>query len=103
VPSELSFAMQVQAFAQASEIVAATGPALANLAFCRPGTAICELRAAGQTRWTWRHLAAMRGLRYGCLAGEAGVYGGSGPPTAGIWIDPGRLEALLADRRFRDG
>jgi LPS sulfotransferase NodH/capsular polysaccharide biosynthesis protein len=96
-PGAMPFARQVQAFAQASHIVAANGPALANLVFCRPGTTVCELRAEGQTGWTWRHLAALRGLRYSCLCA------GGGPPAAGVWIDPARLQALLRDRRFHDG
>jgi capsular polysaccharide biosynthesis protein len=93
-PSGMPFAAQARAFAQASHVIAAGGPALANLVFCRPGTTVCELRTEGQQGWRWRHLAALADLRYGCVVVQSGPFAG----------DPhGRFAALLADRRFRDG
>lgn len=101
--AEMPFVDRVRAFANASHVVAASGPALANLVFCAPGATVCELRAEGQAGWTWRHLAALRGLRYGCLVGVAGLFGGGMAPAAGFALDPARFAALLHDRRFHGG
>jgi capsular polysaccharide biosynthesis protein len=84
--SELPVWHQVQLFADASQVIGINGAGLANLVFCRPGTAVLEVRPDGGAPWTWRHLAAMRGLRYGCLEGPA--------------IDPAAFDAVLNDPRF---
>ncbi len=96
VMAKLSFWDQVRLFAEASHVIGAHGADLASMAFCRPGTTVCELRPAGAP-WTWRHLAAMRGLVYGCLEGA-----GAAPPDAergdATWrIDPDAFDALLRD------
>jgi len=75
----LPFAEQIRLFVAASHVVAESGPALANLVFCRLGATVCELRPEGAA---YRHLAALRGLRYGSAADRAA------------------LQAVLGDQRF---
>jgi capsular polysaccharide biosynthesis protein len=93
VPGELPFWEQVRLFAEASHVIGAHGADLANTVFCRPGTAVCELRPSGAAAWHYRHLAAVRQLRYGCLAGAES--------SGGVWyIDPYAFDALLQDPSF---
>jgi hypothetical protein len=63
----MPLAAQIQLFRQAEAIVAPQGGALANLGFCRPGTAVVELMSADDVNWRFRHLAALAGLRYDCV------------------------------------
>jgi len=55
---------QIQTFAKASMIVAPHGAALANIAFCRPGTHVAEISTrTGYSDWYWQ-LAAVAGLQH---------------------------------------
>jgi len=90
VPAERSFPDQIRLFAGASHVIAAHGAELANLAFCRPGTAVCELRPERGTPRIYRHLAAVRGLPYGSLTRDADGR-----------LDPRAFAALLNDPRLR--
>ncbi len=55
---------QIQTFGKASMIVAPHGAALANIAFCRPGTHVAEISIrTGYRDWYWQ-LAAVADLRH---------------------------------------
>lgn len=103
VLGEMPVAEQVRLFAEATHIVAPHGAGLTNLLFCRPGTAVCELQMDCNLHWAFRRLAALRGLRYGC------VIGAHLPPPRewmhhnSFHIDPAALAAVLADRHFLGG
>src|SRR5262249_30518500 len=100
VPSGLPFWQQVRLFAEASHVIGAHGSDLANLIFCRPGTAVCELRPDSRTAWSYRHLAAMRGLRYGCIEGVPAAPNKGENSTAAWRIERDACEAALEDPRF---
>ncbi len=93
--SDLSFHEQVRLFSEASLIVAPHGAGLTNIGFCRPGTTLCELHMDSYVHWSFRRLAALRGLDYGCLVGE--TWAGPEHSSAGpAWrLDPGRLRDVL--------
>jgi capsular polysaccharide biosynthesis protein len=67
--SDLPVIEQVRLFASASHVLAPHGAGLTNIAFCRPGAAVCELHMDSYVQWAFRRLAALRGLRYGCVVG----------------------------------
>jgi capsular polysaccharide biosynthesis protein len=99
----MAVAEQARLFAEATHIIAPHGAGLTNLMFCRPGAALCELHMDCYVHWAFRGLAALRGVRYGCLIGD------HIPPRRewahhNSWrLDPARLDALLADPRFIAG
>jgi hypothetical protein len=93
--SDLSFNEQVRLFSEASLIVAPHGAGLTNIGFCRPGTTLCELHMESYVHWSFRRLAALRGLNYGCLVGETWA-GPEHSSTGQAWrLDPGRLRHVL--------
>lgn len=61
---------QMRRFAEATHVVAPHGAGLTNVAFCRPGTWVCELQMDCYMNWLFRRLANLRGVRYGCVLGE---------------------------------
>jgi hypothetical protein len=66
----LSWREQADLFASASVVVAPHGAALANIAFCQPGTRVVEITTrAGYRDWYWQ-LAAVAGLSYEVLEAE---------------------------------
>ena len=67
----MPMAEQIAMFAQATHIVAPHGAGLANIMFCAPGTRLCELQMDRYMNLCFRKLAALRGLVYGCVVGEA--------------------------------
>jgi capsular polysaccharide biosynthesis protein len=73
----LSWREQANLFAGASVIVAPHGAALANIAFCKPGTRVVEISTrAGYRDWYWQ-LAAVAGLSYELLeAQRSGSFSG---------------------------
>jgi len=103
VLSEIGVAEQVRLFAEATHVLAPHGAGLTNLLFCRPGTAVCELQMDSYVHWTFRRLAALRGLTYGCIVGT------HIPPLQRMnrrntWrVDPALVAAVLADPRFIGG
>lgn len=93
-------AEQIRLFASASHILAPHGAGLTNIAFCAPGTKLCELHMDAYVHWAFRSLAARRGVTYGCLIGRA-----EGERHASVhqnrWrVNLDRLDAMLADARF---
>ncbi len=70
-PETLSVADQIRLFRGAEAIVAPHGAALANICFCRPGCVLLELHMDAYVHWCYRHLAALRGLIYDCVLGQA--------------------------------
>jgi capsular polysaccharide biosynthesis protein len=92
-PASLSVAEQVRLFAESSHLLSLGSAGLGNLLFCSPGARVCEWRSGRVTDARPRSLAALRGVRYGCLLGSG--------ETRGRWqADPDRLDSLLADPRF---
>jgi capsular polysaccharide biosynthesis protein len=99
VLSEKSVPDQVRLFAQASHILAPHGAELTNIAFCQRGAALCELQTRSHVEWRYRWLAALRGVRYGCLLGDASEQAGEQR-----WrVDLAALESVLHDPRFIGG
>jgi hypothetical protein len=70
-PAGVSFREQMESFAAATHIVAPHGAGLANIVFCQPGTQLLELQMDSYMNLCFRKLAALRGLRYGCVVGDA--------------------------------
>ncbi len=61
---------QIRCFAEASCVVGAHGAGLANVMFCPPGAAFCELLMDNYVQWSMRRLASVVPLRYGCVLGR---------------------------------
>jgi hypothetical protein len=100
LPASMSVPEQVRMFTEASHIVAPHGAALANLAFCQPGTALCELHMDAYVHQAYRHLAALRRMRYFCVIGTL-----EPPRRPELFQNSWRLEldaldAVLADPAF---
>ncbi len=98
----LSVGEQARLFAEATHILAPHGAGLTNIGFCRPGTKLCELHMDSYLQWSFRRLAALRGLSYGCVVGET--------VTRDTWvhgntwrIDAEAVGAVLRDPRFIGG
>jgi hypothetical protein len=98
--SELSVHNQVRLFAEASHILAPHGSGLTNIGFCQPGSVLCELQMDSYVHWSFRLLAALRGVRYGCIVGE--TVGEKEPWVhSNVWrLDMAALDAVLADPKF---
>ena len=85
----LSWTEQINAFAQAREIVAPHGAGLANLVFCQPGTRVVEFfNRAYVNPYFWR-LAALAGLDYRPVVSRAPADDDT-PPTC--TREAGRLD-----------
>ena len=69
-PERMSVAEQVRAFRSARVVVGAHGAALANLAFCRPGTYVIELFSPRYVNPCYRNLALAAGLLHGAVIGN---------------------------------
>jgi capsular polysaccharide biosynthesis protein len=93
-------AEQVRLFAEASHIVAPHGAGLANIGFCRPGAALCELQMDAYVQWSFRHLAARRRVRYGCVIGRVEAPRAQWVHNDSWRIDPAAVVAALRDGRF---
>jgi capsular polysaccharide biosynthesis protein len=99
-PASLSVSEQIRVFTEASHIIAPHGAGLANIVFCQPGTALCELHMDAYVHQAYRCLAALRGLRYVCAVGAVE------PPARpdlfqNSWhLDIESLNAILHDPAF---
>jgi capsular polysaccharide biosynthesis protein len=69
-PEKMSVAEQARAFRSARVVVGAHGAALANLAFCRPGTHVIELFSPLYVNPCYRNLALAAGLLHGGVIGN---------------------------------
>jgi hypothetical protein len=88
----MPLADQIALFGQARAIVAPHGAGLANIAFCRPGTAVVEIVSPDRLWPTYRAIAARRDLDYGFALGDQ-----SDPSLreGDFSLDTGKLTALL--------
>jgi len=75
----LSWAEQINAFAQAREVVAPHGAGLANLVFCRPGARVVEFFHRSYVNPCYWRLAALAGLDYRPVLSAAMEAGDMGP------------------------
>jgi capsular polysaccharide biosynthesis protein len=96
----LSVRDQVRLFAEASHILAPHGAGLTNLGFCQPGAVLCELQMDSYVHWAFRVLAALRGVRYGCLIGTTVGERNSWAHSNAWRLDITVLDAVLNDPRF---
>jgi capsular polysaccharide biosynthesis protein len=69
-PEKMSVAEQARAFRSARVVVGAHGAALANLAFCRPGTHVIELFTPHYVNPCYRNLSLAAGLLHGAVIGN---------------------------------
>lgn len=87
---------QIQLFRQAAVIVTPHGAALANLAWCSPGTEVIEFFDGSYTRPGYYHLCRLLDLKYDCLIDQRE---GDAPHMANQYnnmrVDVGLLEKKL--------
>jgi capsular polysaccharide biosynthesis protein len=69
-PEKMSVAEQARAFRSARVVVGAHGAALANLAFCRPGTRVIELFSPHYVNPCYWSLCTAAGLLHGGVIGN---------------------------------
>lgn len=93
----MSLVEQAGLFRQAELIVAPHGAGLANLVFGRPPAAVIELVMDQYQHWGFRRIAALAGLDYDCVPGQA-LPGQSAPGEHELrWaVAPMHLHAALA-------
>ncbi len=72
VPGQMSVCEQAAAFAQATHVVGLHGAALANLAFCAPGTQVLEIFHPLYGTYAYAALAPALGLHYAAMVGRDG-------------------------------
>jgi capsular polysaccharide biosynthesis protein len=97
-PGELPVIEQIRTFGEADVIVAPHGAALANLAFCSPGSALLELFPAQSfVADYWKMAAGVPGLEYQYLGGAGRAAGTSRARfvTADITVDLPQLERMV--------
>jgi hypothetical protein len=100
VLGKLSTAEQVRIFAEASHILAPHGAGLTNIGFCQRGVRLCELQMNCYVHWAFRVLAALRGVRYGCLIGARIGERHAWAHNNSWYLDPKALDSVLDDPRF---
>jgi len=92
---------QVQMFTNAEVVLASHGAALANIAFCHPGTLIAEVTTRAGYRDFYRYLAASASLQYRVLEGElrSSVNGSTlrAVENEDMIVDASALKRWLAD------
>ncbi len=92
-------AEQIRIFAESSHVISPHGAGLANVMFCPPDAAICELQLYSNVQWTIRRLAAVQNLRYGCIVGFADD--DTIPLANRNWrVDLDKIEMVLNDQNF---
>jgi Glycosyltransferase 61 len=98
--SKLSVPDQVRLFAEASHVVAPHGAGVTNIGFCQPGARFCELHMDSYVHWSFRLLAALRGVHYGCLVGSTVGERHEWVHSNKWHLDPLAVDALLRDPKF---
>jgi hypothetical protein len=99
--SGLDLVAQMRLFAGASHIIAPHGAGLANLAFCGPGTSVCELHMDTYLNWCFRRLCSILEIKYGCLVGSVDPEYHQSWMHHMRWSLPlSKLESVLVDRGF---
>jgi capsular polysaccharide biosynthesis protein len=98
-PGSMSVRDQIRWFSEADLIVAPHGAALANLAFCSPGSTVLELFGAHVDACYWRLASGVDGLTYRYLAAQELATGGSGLSflVQDIEVDLDRLGRTVDD------
>jgi hypothetical protein len=99
-PGEMSVSEQIALFAEAEHIVAPHGAALANIVFAPPGASLLELQMESHVQWTYRRLAGVLGVAYGCLIGASSLPWQAAPDRQEWRVDPARLKSVLASPPF---
>ena len=98
--SEFTVSEQVRLFAEATHILAPHGAGLTNIVFCQAGAVLCELHMDSYVHWGYRRLAALRGMRYGCLVGTTFGERMAWAHSNTWCLDIASLEGVLADSNF---
>ncbi len=88
VPGELSVVDQIDTFRSADWVVGVHGAALANIAYCRPGTSVIEIFPEYTVSSHFWMLASQFGLRYGVLFGTSFDQDEGLVSQAGSWNGP---------------
>lgn len=104
-PGQISVADQIQAFAEASVIVAPHGAALANLVFTGPGSCVVELFPAGGVVLDyWKLASGVPGLEYRYLngRGDPSARGLAQLLVSDIEVDLHALSSMLDEVQGRE-
>ena len=91
----LALAEQAGIFAGAEAVVGVHGAALANLAFCAPGTRVLELLAPTYVNSCFAALSAAAGLRHHYLLGSGQAAERNGDRMADLVVDAPELERAI--------
>jgi capsular polysaccharide biosynthesis protein len=87
---------QTRDFAEASAVIGVSGSALANLAFCAPGTRVVEILSDAHLHPYYYTLSGAANLRYGYVLGTStGDAPGWGPSRADFRVDLAEFAAAL--------
>ena len=87
-------------FAEAEVVIGAHGAALANLAFCQPGTKVFELMPSDHVFPHWYTLSAAADLNYNLIIGKSEKerqLPKFGPSPYDFFIDPIIFEKALTE------
>jgi hypothetical protein len=90
-------------FSSVDAVIGAHGAALANLAFCQPGTRVLELIPSDHVHPYFYTLAESAGLDYHCLGGRSlgsRPPGAFGPSPFDFVVDPQEFRAALVAMGF---
>ena len=90
----LTVAQQISLFHNAEIILSPTGAALANLAFCRPGTSVLILMPKGCDDFLYRDLAETAGLNSHLQWLEPATGAESDPVKSDLMLTPGDLDSI---------
>ena len=94
-PGSLSLEQQIVLFSQAQTIIGATGAAMANIVFCRPGTKVTLLVPAMFPDSFFQYIAAHKQLCYCEIRCPQTAYDGEAPWEAGSRIEEKDIQHLV--------
>lgn len=92
---DLAFEAQVRLMHETAVLAAPHGAGLTNMIFCPPGTRVVEIADWGFPNPNFYALASAVGLPYWIVQAES--VGGGHPLSKDLRVDPGALDAALAD------